>query len=92
LVPAPAPAVIATLDDCKPAAVGLNTTMMVQVVPAATVLPQSEVSLYWLVLPPLSAIFVMGSAIVPVLFKAIVRLVLVLSGSLPKASVAGVSV
>jgi hypothetical protein len=65
-VAAPLPAVTRTVVDFAPPVVGLNTTLIVQADPAGTDVPHVLDSENWFVLPPESAIVVIGTASVPV--------------------------
>src|SRR5208337_4154323 len=89
-VPAPAPALTFKVACIGPVQVGLNTTLIVQVVPTATDVPQVLVCENWPGFAPESVMFVRGSAKVPV-FCTVTNMgaLATFFSSLPNANEAG---
>ena len=72
LVPAPPPAITLSVAALEPVVVGLNLTLIVQLAPAATEVPQSFVCVNCKGLMPPKAIDLIGKAVMPVLRRMIV--------------------
>jgi hypothetical protein len=72
LLPAPPPVVTLSSATFDPVLVGLNVTLIAQLAPAATDVPQLFVCANWPGLVPLMAIDVIGKAVAPVLSRVIV--------------------
>jgi hypothetical protein len=87
LLPAPPPAVTTSVATFEPVVVGLNVTLIAQLAPAATEVPQLFVCENCKGLVPPSAIDVIGKAVTPVLRRVIVfAFEARLSACLPNAS------
>ena len=70
-VPAPPPALTSSVAVFDPNEAGLNATLMVQLAPIATELPQVLLCENWLEFAPAIVTLVTGSATAPVFFTVI---------------------